>query len=75
MHPNCEAVNHILEAAGLAGRVRMLGEAVTTARAAAQHLGCPVGAIAKLADLLHRWWRTAVDHDERCASRGHYQSR
>ncbi|MFL6046397.1 MAG: YbaK/EbsC family protein [Propionibacteriaceae bacterium] len=46
MHPNCEAVNHILEAAGLAGRVRMLGEAVTTARAAAQHLGCPVGAIA-----------------------------
>ena len=46
MHPNCEAVNHILEAAGLSGRVRMLNEAVTTARAAAQHLGCPVGAIA-----------------------------
>jgi len=46
MHPNCEAVNHILEAAGLGGRVRMLNEAVTTARAAAQHLGCPVGAIA-----------------------------
>jgi prolyl-tRNA editing enzyme YbaK/EbsC (Cys-tRNA(Pro) deacylase) len=46
MHPNCEAVNHILEAAGLPGRVRMLDEAVTTARAAAQHLGCPVGAIA-----------------------------
>lgn len=46
MHPNCEAVNHILEAGGLPGRVRMLNEAVTTARAAAQHLGCPVGAIA-----------------------------
>jgi prolyl-tRNA editing enzyme YbaK/EbsC (Cys-tRNA(Pro) deacylase) len=46
MHPNCEAVNAILQAAGLPGRVRMLDEAVTTARAAAQHLGCPVGAIA-----------------------------
>jgi prolyl-tRNA editing enzyme YbaK/EbsC (Cys-tRNA(Pro) deacylase) len=46
MHPNCEAVNRILEAAGLGGRVRMLNEAVTTARAAARHLGCPVGAIA-----------------------------
>jgi prolyl-tRNA editing enzyme YbaK/EbsC (Cys-tRNA(Pro) deacylase) len=46
MHPNCEAVNHILEAGGVAGRVKMLNEAVTTARAAAQHLGCPVGAIA-----------------------------
>jgi prolyl-tRNA editing enzyme YbaK/EbsC (Cys-tRNA(Pro) deacylase) len=46
MHPNCDAVNAILQAAGLPGRVRMLDEAVTTARAAAQHLGCPVGAIA-----------------------------
>jgi prolyl-tRNA editing enzyme YbaK/EbsC (Cys-tRNA(Pro) deacylase) len=46
MHPNCDAVNAILRAAGLPGRVRMLDEAVTTARAAAQHLGCPVGAIA-----------------------------
>src|SRR5215207_9888778 len=46
MHPNCEAVNDILQAAGLPGRVRMLDEAVTTARAAAQHLGCPVGSIA-----------------------------
>jgi prolyl-tRNA editing enzyme YbaK/EbsC (Cys-tRNA(Pro) deacylase) len=46
MHPNCEAVNAILYAAGVPGRVRMLDEAVTTARAAAQHLGCPVGAIA-----------------------------
>jgi len=46
MHPNCEAVNDILQAAGLPGRVQMLDEAVTTARAAAAHLGCPVGAIA-----------------------------
>lgn len=46
MHPNSEAVNVILEGAGLSGRVRMLDEAVTTARAAAQQLGCPVGAIA-----------------------------
>jgi prolyl-tRNA editing enzyme YbaK/EbsC (Cys-tRNA(Pro) deacylase) len=46
MHPNCDAVNAILQAAGLPGRVRMLDQAVTTARAAAQQLGCPVGAIA-----------------------------
>jgi prolyl-tRNA editing enzyme YbaK/EbsC (Cys-tRNA(Pro) deacylase) len=46
MHPNCDAVNAILRSAGLPGRVRMLDEAVTTARTAAQHLGCPVGAIA-----------------------------
>ena len=46
MHPNCEAVNAILQAAGVPGRVRMLDEAVTTARAAAAYLGCPVGAIA-----------------------------
>ena len=46
MHPNCEAVNDILQAAGLPGRVQMLDEAVATARAAAAYLGCPVGAIA-----------------------------
>ena len=46
MHPNCEAVNEILQAAGLPGRVQMLDEAVSTARAAAAYLGCPVGAIA-----------------------------
>ena len=46
MHPNCEAVNDILQAAGLSGRVQMLDEAVSTARAAAAYLGCPVGAIA-----------------------------
>jgi prolyl-tRNA editing enzyme YbaK/EbsC (Cys-tRNA(Pro) deacylase) len=46
MHPNCDAVNAILQAAGLSGRVRLLDEAVSTAQAAARHLGCPVGAIA-----------------------------
>jgi prolyl-tRNA editing enzyme YbaK/EbsC (Cys-tRNA(Pro) deacylase) len=46
MHPNCEAVNRILEAAGLPGRVRMLDEAVATAPMAARYLGCSVGAIA-----------------------------
>jgi prolyl-tRNA editing enzyme YbaK/EbsC (Cys-tRNA(Pro) deacylase) len=46
MHPNCETVNHILEDAGLLGRIQMLDEAVATATAAAQYLGCPVGAIA-----------------------------
>jgi prolyl-tRNA editing enzyme YbaK/EbsC (Cys-tRNA(Pro) deacylase) len=46
MHPNCASVNAILEAAGLPGRVQMLDEAVRTARAAADYLGCPVGAIA-----------------------------
>ena len=46
MHPNCDTVNAILRAAGVPGRVRMLDEAVTTAQAAAQYLGCPVGAIA-----------------------------
>ena len=46
MHPNCAAVNEILQAAGVTGRVRLLDKAVTTARAAAEQLGCPVGAIA-----------------------------
>lgn len=46
MYPNCDAVNEILQAAGLPDRVRILDEAVTTAQAAAEHLGCPVGAIA-----------------------------
>jgi hypothetical protein len=36
MHPNCAAVSEILQAAGLTGRVRLLDEAVTTARAAAE---------------------------------------
>jgi prolyl-tRNA editing enzyme YbaK/EbsC (Cys-tRNA(Pro) deacylase) len=58
MHPNCAAVNEILQAAGVTGRVRMLDEAVTTARAAAEHLGCPVGAIAN--SLIFETSRTGV---------------
>ena len=39
-------MNDILAAAGLSGRVRILGNAAPTARAAAEQIGCPVGAIA-----------------------------
>ena len=46
MHPNCVAVDAILEAAGVPGRVRLLGEAATTAAAAAALVGVDVGAIA-----------------------------
>ena len=46
MHPNCLAVDAILEAAGLTGRVRILDEAAPTAVAAASLLGVGVGAIA-----------------------------
>ncbi len=46
LHPSCRAVNAILEAAGVAGRVRILERAAPTAQAAADQLGCDVGAIA-----------------------------
>ena len=46
MHPNCVAVDDILEEAGAAGRVRMLDEAAPTAAAAAALVGVTVGAIA-----------------------------
>ena len=46
LHPSCQAVNDILATAGLPGRVRILGDAAPTARAAAEQVGCPVGAIA-----------------------------
>ncbi|HEU5265449.1 MAG TPA: YbaK/EbsC family protein [Jatrophihabitans sp.] len=46
MHPNCVAVNEILERAGVAGRVRVLDEAAPTAPAAAALVGVEVGAIA-----------------------------
>ena len=90
MHPNCAAVNEILRAAGLTGRVRMLDEAVTTARAAAEHLGCPVGAIANslifetFQSCERRHARAArepcfrgsiVDHDQWCTSSRHEQGR
>jgi prolyl-tRNA editing enzyme YbaK/EbsC (Cys-tRNA(Pro) deacylase) len=46
VHPNCIAVNAILEQAGAAGRVRILDEAAPTAAAAAALVGVEVGAIA-----------------------------
>jgi prolyl-tRNA editing enzyme YbaK/EbsC (Cys-tRNA(Pro) deacylase) len=46
VHPNCVAVDAILEQAGLAGRVRILDEAAPTAAAAAALVGVDVGAIA-----------------------------
>ena len=46
MHANCVAVDAILEAAGAAGRVRILGEAAPTAASAAAQVGVEIGAIA-----------------------------
>jgi prolyl-tRNA editing enzyme YbaK/EbsC (Cys-tRNA(Pro) deacylase) len=46
LQPSSQAVNDILMAAGLPGRVRILPEPAPTAPAAARQLGCPVGAIA-----------------------------
>jgi prolyl-tRNA editing enzyme YbaK/EbsC (Cys-tRNA(Pro) deacylase) len=46
VHPNCAAVDAVLEAAGAPGRVRILSEAAPTAVAAAEQLGVDVGAIA-----------------------------
>ncbi len=45
-HPNCDRVDAALAAAGVPGRVQLLGEAAPTAAAAAEQLGCPLGAIA-----------------------------
>jgi prolyl-tRNA editing enzyme YbaK/EbsC (Cys-tRNA(Pro) deacylase) len=46
VHPNCVAVDAVLERAGVPGRVRILDEAAPTAAAAAAQLGVDVGAIA-----------------------------
>jgi prolyl-tRNA editing enzyme YbaK/EbsC (Cys-tRNA(Pro) deacylase) len=46
VHPNCVAVDAILEAAAAPGRVQILDAAATTAVAAAAQLGVEVGAIA-----------------------------
>ena len=46
MHPNCAAVDAVLERAGATGRVRVLDEAAPTAAAAAALVGVEVGAIA-----------------------------
>jgi prolyl-tRNA editing enzyme YbaK/EbsC (Cys-tRNA(Pro) deacylase) len=45
-HPNVEAVQDALAAAGAAGRIRVLPDAVSTAAAAAEALGVEVGQIA-----------------------------
>jgi prolyl-tRNA editing enzyme YbaK/EbsC (Cys-tRNA(Pro) deacylase) len=46
VHPNCVAVDAVLEQAGVAGRVQILAEAAPTAAAAAALVGVEVGAIA-----------------------------
>jgi prolyl-tRNA editing enzyme YbaK/EbsC (Cys-tRNA(Pro) deacylase) len=46
VHPNCVAVDEILQRAGVPGRVRILDEPAPTAAAAAALLGVEVGAIA-----------------------------
>jgi prolyl-tRNA editing enzyme YbaK/EbsC (Cys-tRNA(Pro) deacylase) len=46
MHPNCVAIDRILAAAGLPGRVKILPDAAPTALSAAAQIGCDVGAIA-----------------------------
>jgi prolyl-tRNA editing enzyme YbaK/EbsC (Cys-tRNA(Pro) deacylase) len=46
VHPNCIAVDAILEAAGLTGRVVILPQPAPTATAAAELVGVEVGAIA-----------------------------
>ena len=46
LHPSCQAVDAVLAAAGVPGRVRILPLPAPTAQAAADQVGCPVGAIA-----------------------------
>ena len=46
VHPSVEKVNAILIENDLAGRVQILADAAPTAQAAADQIGCPVGAIA-----------------------------
>jgi prolyl-tRNA editing enzyme YbaK/EbsC (Cys-tRNA(Pro) deacylase) len=46
VHPNCVAIDRILESFGATGRVRILPEAAPTAVAAAEQVGVNVGAIA-----------------------------
>ena len=60
LHPSCRAVNDILAATGLPGRVRILGDAAPTARAAAEQLGCPLGAIANSLIFGHRRTRLSA---------------
>lgn len=45
-HPNCQAVQRALDAAGAPGRIRILAEPAPTAERAAAQLGVETGAIA-----------------------------
>jgi prolyl-tRNA editing enzyme YbaK/EbsC (Cys-tRNA(Pro) deacylase) len=45
LHPNCRLINELLAAAELPGRIRILPDAAPTALAAAEQIGCPIGAI------------------------------
>ncbi len=45
-HPQINAVTAVLRAAGATGELRILPDGVRTAQAAADAVGCPVGAIA-----------------------------
>ena len=45
-HPSCQAVDAVLTAADLPGRVQLLPDPAPTAQAAADQIGCEVGAIA-----------------------------
>jgi prolyl-tRNA editing enzyme YbaK/EbsC (Cys-tRNA(Pro) deacylase) len=46
VHANCVAVDQVLAASGVTGRVRLLADAAPTAAAAAAQLGVEIGAIA-----------------------------
>lgn len=46
LHRNCARINEILREAKISGRVRILDATAPTAQAAADQVGCPVGAIA-----------------------------
>jgi prolyl-tRNA editing enzyme YbaK/EbsC (Cys-tRNA(Pro) deacylase) len=45
-HPSCAAIDALLAAAGIPGRVRLLPDAAPTAQSAADQVGCELGAIA-----------------------------
>lgn len=46
LHPSCVRINELLAGHQVPGRVRILPEVAPTARAAAEQVGCEVGAIA-----------------------------
>lgn len=46
LHPSCVRINELLDGHQVTGRVQILPEVAPTARAAAEQVGCEVGAIA-----------------------------